>query len=206
MRRLLILPALIFLSSCGNQNKVSMSEKTIQTEKETISIYPKASDFVDSPLRNRIKLELNAPVSEVWALIGNLERMPEYSSGLKKLDASYNDKGKCTGYTCHFYPMEEGGEITTHEETIKWYKPNVGYASLAHEPNILGLEQSLNLITLEDKNEKTVLQWDVHFTSKNKETIKMNIVGFELALNVDIAQNLIKKYGGKVLESFIENK
>ena len=65
-------------------------------EKTAIMQAPKASDFVKSPLRNRIRLELNARVSAVWAVIGKLERMPEYSSGLEKLDATYGLDGKCT--------------------------------------------------------------------------------------------------------------
>src|SRR3712207_1270158 len=36
-----------------------------------------ASEFVTSPLRNRIRVELNAPVSQVWSLIGDLSRFPE---------------------------------------------------------------------------------------------------------------------------------
>ncbi|MDO5968275.1 SRPBCC family protein [Flavivirga aquimarina] len=204
MKQLLMVPAILLMMSCNGQNKVKMNEKkTIQTEKETTSIYPKASDFVKSPLRNRIRLELDATVNEVWALVGKLERMPEYSSGLKKLDADYDADNKCTNYTCHFFPMEEGGEVTTHSETVKWYEPNKGLVSLAEEPNILGLQQSLGIITLEDKGEQTILQWDTYFTSENDEMIKMNIMGFEQALNIDIAQNLIKKFGGKVLESYI---
>ncbi len=205
MRRLFILPALIILSSCGNQNKLKMSEhKPEQTEKEATALYPRASDFVASPLRNSITLELNASVNEVWALIGKLERMPEYSSGLKRLDANYNPEKECTDYTCYFHPMEEGGEVTNHSETILWYEANKGYASLADEPNLFGLQQSLGIITLKKKGGKTVLQWDTHFTGESEEVIKMNIAGFEQALNVDIAQNLINRFGGKLLENYIQ--
>nr|WP_299073622.1 SRPBCC family protein [uncultured Allomuricauda sp.] len=203
MKQLLIAPAILILFGCNGQNKVKMSEKKMtQTQQEVTSIFPKASDFVKSPLRNRIRLELNAPVAEVWALVGKLERMPEYSSGLEKLDASYDSNNKCTNYTCHFFPMEEGGKVTTHSETIKWYEPNVGFSSIAEEPNILGLKQSLGIVTFEDKGEQTILQWETYFTAENDEIVKMNIMGFEQALNIDISQNLIKKFGGKVLESY----
>ncbi|GAA3638402.1 hypothetical protein GCM10022397_24900 [Flavivirga jejuensis] len=181
-----------------------MSEKTeINSEQKTILTYPDASQFVTSPLRNRIKLQLNAPIPEIWALVGKLDRMPEYSSGLKKVDATYDADNKCTNYTCHFFPMEEGGDVTTHSETIKWYEPNIGFASKAHEPNLLGLQEALSIITFKDKGEHTVLQWETYFTAENEEMIQMNIMGFEQALNIDIAQNLIKKFGGKVLESYI---
>ena len=186
----------------SKMGKNTTMKTAIQTSKSRL---PRANDFVTSPLRNRIKLELNASVQDVWALVGRLEQMPKYSSGLEKLDANYDANGKCTGYTCHFKPMEEGGEVTTHSETIQWYEPNVGYASLAHEPNLLGLQQSLSLITLKDNGEQTILQWDVHFNAESSEFIEMNVIGFEQALNIDIAQNLISKFGGNVLESFVDN-
>ena len=189
-------------SACSSTNSTNIKSKS-NMEKTAIMQAPKASDFVKSPLRNRIRLELNARVSAVWAVIGKLERMPEYSSGLEKLDATYGLDGKCTRYTCHFKPMEQGGEVATHDETIKWYEINVGYASLAHEPNPLGLHQSLSLITLKDKGDQTILQWDVYFNAENAEFIEMNIIGFEQALNIDISQNLIEMFGGNVLESFV---
>ena len=46
----------------------------------------------------------------------------------------------------------------------------------------------------------------MHFNSENEEAIKMNVSSLEQALNNDIAQNLIKKFGGRVLESYIEGK
>lgn len=45
---------------------------------------PSASDFTSSPLRNRIRVELEAPVSTVWELVGDLSRFPEYSVGLER--------------------------------------------------------------------------------------------------------------------------
>lgn len=203
MKQLLILITAVSIVSCGQQQKVKMEANENQATQVSQTTIPKASDFVDSPLRNRIRLELNAPVEEVWALVGKLERMPEYSAGLKKLEASYNDADQCTEFTCYFFPMEEGGEVTTHRETIEWFEAKVGFASLAEEPNLLGLQQSLGIVTFEEKGEKTILQWDVHFTAPDAESLQMNVAGFEQALNMDIAQNLIKTFGGSVLESFI---
>ncbi|PKA82025.1 hypothetical protein ATE92_0149 [Ulvibacter sp. MAR_2010_11] len=129
--------------------------------------------------------------------------MPEYSSGLKKLEAIYDNENKCTDYVCYFFPMEEGGDVTTHSETNTWYERNTGFASLAHEPNILGLQQSLGIVTLENLGNQTILQWDSYFTAESEEIVKMNLWGFEQALNIDIAQNLIKIFGGKVLENYV---
>jgi hypothetical protein len=206
MKHLLIIAITVMVFGCGHKNKAKMDKEIAEkdlTKQMGDSVPPSADKFVKSPLRNRIRLELNASVTEVWSLVGVLERMPEYSSGLKKLEAKYDSKGNCTEYTCHFLPEEEGGEVTTHSETMKWYEPNVGYISLAHEPNIVGLQQSLSIISLEKKgNDKTLLRWDVHFTAENEKIIKMNIEGFKQALNIDIAQNLIKLFGGIFLENY----
>ncbi len=205
-KQLLMMPVLILLVSCtAQQNENKMEKKSESTmEQTTNSILPSADKFVKSPLRNRIKLELNAPVPEVWALVGKLERMPEYSKGLRKVDAQYDDSNLGTGYTCYFFPFFEGGKEETHNEVIKWYEPNVGYASQAHEPNVFGLQQSLNYLTFKSTGDHTILTWDVHFTSENKEIIQMNLSSFETALNSDIAKNLINKFGGKILENYID--
>ena len=165
---------------------------------------PKSTEFVTSPLRNRIQLELNAPKEKVWALVGKLERMPEYSAGLKNVDATYGSDLTCKGYTCTFYPMEEGMSEMKHSETIKWFVPNLGYASMANEPNDLGLQQSLGIITLEQKGNSTLLTWSQHFNAPNKEFLKMNLEGFEMALNQDIAKRLIDVFGGRLIESFVD--
>ncbi|MEZ5016508.1 MAG: hypothetical protein R2800_05595 [Flavipsychrobacter sp.] len=206
MKQLLIFTIAIIITSCGSQKGMKTEENENQTaaQKSINIIVPKASQFVKSPLRNRIRLKLNASISEVWALVGKLERMPEYSLGLKRLDANYNNENVCTGYTCHFYPMTEKGEVLSHSETMLWYVHDKGFVTLADEPNVFGLQQSLGVVMLEEEEEDTILQWDVHFTSENDEIIRMNILGFEKALNIDIAQNLIKIFGGSVLENYTQ--
>ncbi|MEX0315740.1 MAG: hypothetical protein AB3N18_16300 [Allomuricauda sp.] len=174
-----------------------------QNSKQTIQV-PEASDFVSSPLRNSIKLELNATTFEVWALIGKLERMPEYSSGLKRVDAQYDSANHCQSYACTFFPMSEGSPETTHTEIMKWYQPNIGLASMAEEPNILGLKNSLGIIVLSSKGTKTILEWSQYFDADSPETVHMNLEGFKLALNEDIANNLIKEFGGQILESYVQ--
>ncbi|NOU46034.1 MAG: SRPBCC family protein [Bacteroidales bacterium] len=169
-------------------------------------VQPTAGQFVSSPLRTRVRLELNASAPDVWALVGHPERMPEYSAGLRKVDSQHDSSGNCTAFTCHFLPMEDGGEETTHNEIVKWYEPNQGLASMAEEPNVFGLQQSLGLITLEAAGNKTIFTWDMHFNAENEVMLKMNITAFEQSLNGDIARQLIEKFGGKVLESYVEGK
>jgi LPS O-antigen subunit length determinant protein (WzzB/FepE family) len=174
-------------------------------QKEANATLPTANKFVSSPLRNCIKLELNSPLSDVWATVGDPKRMPEYSSGLKKVDTRYDDSGNCTAYICHFKPFEGSGEIV-HNAKMIWYEPNKGWASLDEEPNAFALQQSLTLITFEFKDGKTILNWEMHFNSENEETVRMNVSSLEQALNNDIAQNLIKRFDGRVLESYSEGK
>ncbi|MBD0352926.1 MAG: SRPBCC family protein [Flavisolibacter sp.] len=203
---------LAFTLSCtsctnGYQSKITNDKdmETIQTTNNNSEL-PKAHSFVASPLRNRIKLKLNAPVSEVWAVIGDPSRMPEYSEGLQKVESKKDERGNCIAYTCYFKPMEAGGQEVIHSASMKWYEPNHGWASLDEEPNPFGLQQSLTLITLEPQDKSTILNWEMHFNAENEEMVKMNVSSLEQALNNDIAQRLIQMFGGKVLESYVEGK
>ncbi|AUP79781.1 SRPBCC family protein [Flavivirga eckloniae] len=202
MKQLLIVPAILIMIGCNGQNKAKLNSTA---EPKMIAVYPSADKFVKTPLRNSITLKLNAPPSKVWSQVGRLERMPEYSSGLEKVDAEYDTSNKCTSFTCHFLPMEERQQGLDHSEKVVWYEPNIGLASLAHEPNAFDLQQSLGLITLKAEGDHTIFKWAIHFTSKNDEAIAMNIAAFKQALNDDIAQNLIKIFGGEVLENFSQD-
>lgn len=175
-------------------------------QKETHVALPAADKWVTSPLRNRIKLELNAPISEVWALVGDPAKMATYSSGLQKVDTKLDGTGKCSEYTCYFKPIEEGGQEIIHTAKMLWHEPGKGWASLDEEPNVFGFQQSLTLITFEQKDNKTFLDWSMHFDCENQETLQMNISSLEQALNNDIAQRLLDKFGGKVIESMVNGK
>src|SRR5918993_4873548 len=91
---------------------------------------PNALNFVTSPLRNRIRLQLNASVTDVWSLIGDLSRFPEYSYGLQRVEPVKDLMGKYTEYICYFKPQEPGGKGISHRAFIKWYETNRGWASL----------------------------------------------------------------------------
>lgn len=51
---------------------------------------------------------LKRPAEDVWSLVGDRSRLPEYSAGLERVDAKTNDRGACTEYTCHFKPRAAG--------------------------------------------------------------------------------------------------
>jgi hypothetical protein len=91
------------------------------TQKPTADCHaPAPTRFVSSPLRNRIRVELNAPVSEVLAPLGDLARFPEYSSGLERIEAKTDSSGTCTEYVCHFKAREPGQVGIVHRELIRW--------------------------------------------------------------------------------------
>ena len=57
------------------------SDATTQTSSAATAA-PSASEFTASPLRNRLRLELDAPVSEVWELLSAISPgFPSTASG-----------------------------------------------------------------------------------------------------------------------------
>lgn len=193
-------------TSCNNSSNQQTKLENKMEQKETNAQLPTADKWVKSPLRNSIKLELNAPITEVWALIGDPTKMPTYSFGLQKVDTKSDGSGKCTEYTCYVKLTEEGGQEIVHTAKMLWYEPTKGWASIDEEPNAFGFQQSLTLITFEEKDNKTILHWAMHFDCENQEMLQMNVSSLEQALNNDIAKKLIDKFGGKVIESFVYGK
>lgn len=196
----------ILAMACNNGNVQQSKTETNMKQQVTSVALPTAHKWVKSPLRNRITLKLNAPLAEVWALVGDPAKMPTYSSGLSKVDTMTDDSGKYTGYTCYFKPMEEGGEEMAHTSKMLWHESMKGWASRDEEPNALGLHESLSLIMLEAKEGKTILSWSMHFNCESEEMLQLNVSSLEQALNREIAQQLIGKFGGEIFESYIHGK
>ena len=73
----------------------------------------------------RLRIELDAPVADVWGLMGDLSRFPEYSVGLKRVDATLDEEGRCVEYTCHFKRID-GNDGAVSRDVMKWYEPNRG--------------------------------------------------------------------------------
>src|SRR5262245_4051950 len=148
------------------------------------------STLTSTPLRNRIRVELNAPISDVWALLGNLARYPEYSFGLEKVEANVDSSGACTEYVCHSKPQADGGESVVHREIIRWYEPNRGYASSGEEGNAFGLTNDLTLVTVELSNEGTIMTWSQYYDAPD---LDMSKAVFDQAL-ADIGENLVRRF------------
>lgn len=166
-----------------------------------MSKIPDARTMTPSPLRNRIRVRLNAAPPVVWTLVGNLSRFPEFSSGLERVEARLNPSGALTEYVCHFKPLEEGGERITSRERIRWYEQNRGYASSGDEGNAaFGLSNDLNLVILEPSKDGTILTWGEYYEAQDLDMMKSH---FDQAL-ADIGENLVRRFGGKVLERHVE--
>ncbi|MFN3405296.1 MAG: SRPBCC family protein [Cytophagaceae bacterium] len=193
-------------SSCNNENNQKLKSKFNMEQKVVGSSgLPTADIWVKSPLRNCLKLKLYANVQEVWAIVGDPRKMPEYSEGLSKVEAEFDDKGNCNGYTCYFKPMEGEKEGVVHHSNMKWYEKNKGWASVDPDDNPFGMLQSLSLMTVQPQPEGTVFTWQFHFNCENEEMLNYNKDGYKKALD-DIAQRLIKMFGGTVIENYMEGR
>jgi hypothetical protein len=195
----------LLVNACNNSAQTTKAEKEME-QKQINMVLPTAGKWVKSPLRNRIQLELDAPVADVWTLLGDLTKMPVYSGGLNKVEAEEDTSGKCTAYTCYFIPIQPGEPGIVHGSKMVWYEPGRGWASLDEEPNEFGFEQSLTLLTLEEREGKTLVDWSMYFECGKPEMLQPNISSLELALNEDIAQRLISGFGGKLLQSYVYGK
>jgi hypothetical protein len=175
-----------------------MSEH-VSTQTSDASGVPTASEYTSSPLRNRIRVELDAPVSEVWELMGDLSRFPEYSAGLERVDVELDEDGRCTEYTCYFKPFEEGSEGAVSRDVMKWYEPNRGYLSV-EVGGTWGGGGTVALLMLDPIPGGTRVTNDMYFESEDIEGARAHI---DEAL-VDIAQNLIARFGGRVTDRYVE--
>lgn len=174
-----------------------MTQHPVQTPPS--SEIPSASEFTSSPLRNRVRVELDASVSEVWELMGDLPRFPEYSVGLERVEAKTDENGRCIEYTCYFKPFEPGAAGAVSRDVMKWYEPNRGYLSVEVD-GTWGGGGAVAHLTLDPIPGGTRVTNDMHFESEDLEAAKAHI---DEAL-ADIAENLIARFGGRLTERYVE--
>ncbi|MEO9513604.1 MAG: hypothetical protein ABJN84_16525 [Flavobacteriaceae bacterium] len=199
----LMVPAILLMMGCNGQNKMKVIEnQSIKTEQKAVLAYPKASDFVNSPLRNRMILELNQPTLKVYDLVGDPANMPKYSAGLDKVETEVKNE-KCTSYTCYFKPMAEGEKGVIHTEKVVWQEKGLGWASTKKEATEFGFTENFSLTKLEAKGNKTILTWNMHFNHENKEMLEMNKTTL-VGVFDDMAEQLIAKFDGKIIENYRE--
>ncbi len=186
-------------TSCNNIN--NQQTKTEMEQKETNVALPTTDKWVKSPVRNRLVVELNRPISEVWTLVGDPANMPKFSAGLDSVTTK-TENGKCTQYTCYFKPMKEGEPGYVHTDNMLWQEENRGWASRTPEPNEMGYTDYLSLLTLEETAGKTKLIWSMTCNHEKAEMIEMNKQGLIQAFD-DIGKQLVTRFGGKVIENHV---
>ena len=187
-------------TSCNNSN--NQQTKTEMEQKETNVALPTTDKWVKSPVRNRLVVELNKPISAVWTLVGDPANMPRYSAGLDSVTTK-TENGKCTQYTCYFKPMKEGEPGYVHTDNMLWQEENRGWASRTPEPNEMGYTDYMSLLTLEETDGKTKLTWSMTCNHEKAEMIEMNKQGLIQAFD-DIGNQLVTRFGGKVIENYVE--
>lgn len=168
---------------------------------QTEAAVPSPTLFTSAPVRNRLRAELNAPVSEVWAIVGDFARLPEYSSGLERVEVRRNEGGAPAEYTCYFKPTEGGGPGAVARDLVRWYEPNRGWASVEVEPNDFGIRNSLHVVTLSPSDRGTLVEWVARYDA---DDLEMNRTELDRAL-ADIAARLIAQFGGRILERYAQD-
>ena len=191
---------IFLLTACGQSKQDSNSQEPTHSVPTTIQ--PRAEDLTSSHLRNRLQVELFAPVEKVWQLVGDPGRMPEYSAGLDSVVTKKDPKGACLEFTCYFKQVSAETSASPHRSAIKWYKPEQGWAAADHEPNAFGLSNSLGLVTVRPTSNGTLLTWSQYY---NAHDLKANKESFAAALG-DIGQQLISRFGGRLHENFVEGE
>ncbi len=159
---------------------------------------PTVIAWTSAPLRNRIRVALGAPVRDVWGLLGDLPRFPEYSAGLEQVDAIPGPDGRCAEYVCHFKPAAPGEPGIVERNTMRWFEPDRGYASSGPHDSAFGLRNDVNLLTVEPCPDGTLLTWDEYFDAQDADTMRAS---FDQAF-ADIAERLIARFGGGMLERY----
>jgi uncharacterized protein YndB with AHSA1/START domain len=156
---------------------------------------PEPSAFTSAPLRYQIGVELAAPPAEVWALVGDHRRLPEYSFGIETVTVA-PDAGT---RTCRFRAM---GEMPAVElaERIRWQIPQVGYATSAVEPNPFGLADDLSVVTVEEIDTGTRFEWSGYFHS---DDLAAAVASFDEGF-ADIEQRLVARFGGSVVRHWTQ--
>lgn len=123
-----------------------------------------------------------------------------YSSGLERVEARKDASGALEEYVCHFKPREKGGQGIVHREIIRWYEPNRSYASSGEKGNPFGVTNDLSLVTAEPSKAGTILTWDSYYDAPDLAVLKSELQ----QAHADIADNLISRFGGKVIERYVE--
>ena len=155
--------------------------------------------LVKAPLRNRLRVDLKAPVAKVWSLVGDLARLSDYSVGLERVTTKVDARGHCTEYTCYFKPMAAGEPGIVSTDKMKWYEPNRGWASSGVSGDAFGFSDDLHTLMLEPSTDGTLLTMDSYYDAADIEMMKAHM---HEALS-DIGKNLLARFGGRLIHCYV---
>lgn len=159
---------------------------------------PNATTFTSAPLRHRLRVELNAPVPEVWTLVGDHARLPEYSAGIAFVELEGSDSSRA--FVCHFRSPDGSGAGPTVREQVRWMAPNVGYATSAEPGNAFGVWNTLSLVTVAPVPQGTMFTWEEYYEASDLPAARASYDdGF-----ADMGQRLAARFGGRVVERYMD--
>ena len=159
---------------------------------------PKTTTFTSAPLRHRLRVQLDAPVAAVWALVGAHAHLPEYSAGIASV--AIEDGPQTRVRVCHFHPEPGATEGVSLRERIRWEASNAGYATSAEPDNVFGLTNDLTLVTLATSSGGTLFTWEQYYDAPD---LAMMRASFDDGLR-DIGERLVARFGGRIVERFVE--
>lgn len=157
---------------------------------------PYAAVFTSAPVRHRLRVELDAPVPDVWALVGDHTRLPEYSEGIERVVVTNGGDAR----VCYFRPLGGAADGIVLRELIRWQTPSVGYSASAEEPNEFGLSNDLSIVTVVATPRGTMFTWEQHYDHPDLPAMR---AGFDQGL-ADVGQRLVARFGGHVVERYID--
>jgi polyketide cyclase/dehydrase/lipid transport protein len=161
-----------------------------------MSAIPEATVFTRAPLRHRLRVELHAPVSDVWAVTGNHERLSEYSEGIARVEISADRRAR----VCYFQPPPGAADGMVLRELIRWEVDNVGYATSAEPDNMFGLVDDLSIVTIAATADGALVTWEQHYNHADLPALRAS---FDDGL-ADIGRRLVHRFGGRVIERFVD--
>ena len=157
---------------------------------------PNPATLTSAPLRHRLRVALNAPVADVWALVGDHTRLPEYSAGIERVDVMPGGSAR----VCYFRSADGGTGGPVLRELIRWEATRQGYSASADVPNDFGLTNDLSLVTVAQAPEGTLFTWEQYYDHPDLPVMR---AGFDEGI-ADIGERLVARFGGQIVEGYVD--
>ncbi|MCI0354538.1 MAG: hypothetical protein L0099_05800 [Acidobacteria bacterium] len=100
----------------------------------------------------------------------------------------------------HFRPRDGAAGGMVLREIIRWEAPNLGYSTSADPANDFGLMNDLALVTVVATPQGTMFTWEQYYDHSDLPAMR---AGFDQGI-ADIGQRLVARFGGRVVERFVD--